>query len=363
MINAAEIDSRGRLDGKVGRVTRETIGRHINVPPEDIVTMDVSNYEGDSNHLRHMVVVDHVHKKVVLSIRGTFSLEEIVIDVAAMSREFCGGEGHSGMVDMAERVWKVAGPSLKNTIRENPGYEVIFTGHSLGGGKFESKNPCVYCFALHLNLTHGLSLFLIHSGAAALVTIMVQSKQLLPKEQQLRCFTYAAPPVYTPLEFVPKSVLATTNFIHENDVVPFLSIQKVRQLFSSLRAVESYSSAFMTKKEIYKIILGATKQLPQNLIDTVTKAERIPIRPIKGAPILSVPAKNTVWIKENKRKRRSPTKTTKNHHHRKNTYRFEVVPASELRKRDIRVYPDMFTDHFPSRYEHAFDHLIINDDK
>ena len=119
----------------------------------------------------------------------------------------------------------------------------------------------------------------------------------------------------------------------------------------------------MTKKEIYKIILGATKQLPQNLIDTVTKAERIPIRPIKGAPILSVPAKNTVWIKENKRKRRSPTKTTRNHHHRKNTYRFEVVPASELRKRDIRVYPDMFTDHFPSRYEHAFDHLIINDDE
>ena len=150
MINAAEIDSRGRLDGKVGRVTRETIGRHINVPPEDIVTMDVSNYEGDSNHLRHMVVVDHVHKKVVLSIRGTFSLEEIVIDVAAMSREFCGGEGHSGMVDMAERVWKVAGPTLKNTIRENPGYEVIFTGHSLGGGKFESKNPCVYFFCLAL---------------------------------------------------------------------------------------------------------------------------------------------------------------------------------------------------------------------
>jgi len=186
MINAAEIDSRGRLDGKVGRVTRETIGRHINVPPEDIVTMDVSNYEGDSNHLRHMVVVDHVHKKVVLSIRGTFSLEEIVIDVAAMSREFCGGEGHSGMVDMAERVWKVAGPTITNTIRENPGYEVIFTGHSLGG------------------------------GAAALVTIMVQSKQLLPKEQQLRCFTYAAPPVYTPLEFVPKSVLATTNFIYDN---------------------------------------------------------------------------------------------------------------------------------------------------
>jgi len=63
MINAAEVDARGRLDGKVGRVTKETISTHISVPAEDIVSLDVSNYDGDSNHLRHMVVVDHEHKK------------------------------------------------------------------------------------------------------------------------------------------------------------------------------------------------------------------------------------------------------------------------------------------------------------
>ena len=92
MINAAEVDAQGRLDGKVGRVTKETISAHISVPVEGIKLMDVSTLEGDSSHLRHMVIVDHENEKVVLSIRGTFSLEEIVLDVVADSREFCGGE-------------------------------------------------------------------------------------------------------------------------------------------------------------------------------------------------------------------------------------------------------------------------------
>ena len=183
MINAAEVDAKGRLDGKVGRVTKETISTHISVPADGIKLMDVSTLEGDSSHLRHMVVVDHKNKKVVLSIRGTFSLEEIVLDVAADSREFCGGEAHSGMATMAERVWAVAGPTVQTELEANPGYEFILTGHSLG------------------------------AGAACLVTILVQNKRFLPMEQKIRCFAYASPPVYTPLEFIPRSVESTTNFV------------------------------------------------------------------------------------------------------------------------------------------------------
>ncbi|OEU21033.1 alpha/beta-hydrolase [Fragilariopsis cylindrus CCMP1102] len=314
MINAAEVDARGRLEGKVGRVTKETIATHISVPPGDIVLMDVSNYDGDANHLRHMVVVDHEHRKVVLSIRGTFSLEEIVLDVAAVSREFCGGEAHSEMANMAERVWTVAGPTVRNVLEMNPGYEFILTGHSLG------------------------------AGAATLVTILVQNKNLLPKEQKIRCFAYASPPVYTPLEFVPKSVQATTNFVHQNDVVSFLSIQKVRQLFSSLRAVELYAHNHMSSRERYKVILGSSEP-PKELIASVLEAEGKLLSPKKGAPVLYIPAKNTIWLKKDKENNNGD-------------YRFEVSNAREMTQKVIRVYPDMFTDHFPSRYEHAFDHLI-----
>ena len=41
-----------------------------------------------SSHLRHFVAVDHANAKVVLSIRGTFSLSEMVVDVAGFSSKF-----------------------------------------------------------------------------------------------------------------------------------------------------------------------------------------------------------------------------------------------------------------------------------
>lgn len=318
MINAAEVDARGRLDGKVGRVTKETISTHISVPAKDIVLLDISKYDGNSNHLRHMLVVDHEHQKVVLSLRGTFSLEEIVSDVAAFSREFCGGEAHSEMATMAERVWAVAGPKVSSVLEENPGYELILTGHSLG------------------------------AGAACLVTILVQNKKLLPREQRIRCFAYSSPPVYTPIEFVPKSVQSTINFVHENDVVPYLSIQKVRKLFSSLLAVDTYARKHMTKKEKYKVILGALEP-PKDLIASVIEAEGKRLIPKKGAPTLYIPAEYTIWMKESpNEKENGGTK-----------YHYDLMNAREMAQREIRVYPDMLVDHFPSRYEHAFDQLEI----
>jgi hypothetical protein len=87
MIRAAELDARGRIDGRLQTVTKESISEHIGVPTDDIVLMDV-DYGGDSQHLRHFVAVDHVNRKVVLSIRGTFSLSEVFVDVAAFSRKY-----------------------------------------------------------------------------------------------------------------------------------------------------------------------------------------------------------------------------------------------------------------------------------
>ncbi len=316
MMNAVEVDTRGSLDGKIGRVTKESISDHISVPVDGIKLMDVSTLEGDKNHLRHMVVVDHENEKVVLSIRGTFSLEEIVLDVAADTCEFCGGEAHSGMATMAERVWAAAGPTVKTELEANPGYEFILTGHSLG------------------------------AGAACLVTILVQNQRLLSKEQKIRCFAYASPPVYTPLEFVPKSVEVMTNFVNENDVVPFLSIQKVRKLFSSLRAVDLYCHNQMTKKERYKVILGASEP-PKDLIASVLEAEGKRLVPKKGAPTLFIPAKQTVWLKEIRNE----------DEHSEHRYRYELSNAREMSQREIRVSPDMLVDHFPARYEYAFAHL------
>jgi len=321
MINAAEVDVRGRLDGKIGRVTKGSISTHIQVPEEDIVLLDVSTLAGSSHHLRHMVVLDHEHKKVVLSIRGTFSLEEIVVDVTGFSREFCGGEAHSEIANMAERVWAVAGPKIRQVLKQNPGYEFIVTGHSLG------------------------------AGAACLLRILVENKKLLPRKQPIRCFAFASQPVYTPLEFVPKTVQSTTNFVHENDFIPFLSMEKVRKLLTTLRAVDRYALKHMSRKQKTSLILGVSPP-PKELIASVLEAEGKRLVPKKGAPNLYIPAATTVLLKEN---------LDEMGEHSDGSYRCEQMNSREMSQREIRVFPDMLVDHFPSRYEHAFDHLQTHD--
>jgi len=95
MIRAAEMDVKGSFDTRLSSAfssssssasfTKTKISEHVGVPPKDLVLMDLY-YEGDnSKHLRHFVAVDHRNQEVVLSIRGTFSLSEIFIDIAGFS--------------------------------------------------------------------------------------------------------------------------------------------------------------------------------------------------------------------------------------------------------------------------------------
>jgi hypothetical protein len=313
MIHAAELDARGQVGGKLGRVTREAIAHHIDVPPDDIVWMDVG-YDGDGSHLRHFVAVDHLQKKVVLSIRGTFNLAEIVVDVAGFTKEFCGGEAHSEMATMAERVWDVAGPTVCDLLKENQDYEFIVTGHSLGG------------------------------GAACLLAILLEAKNLLPSKRGYRCFAYAPPPVYTPLDFAPRAVKATTSFVHENDAVPFLSIHTVRHLLSDLRAVDEEARNRMTSRERYKVILGMVPP-PKDLVAAVLESQGRSLPPKKGAPRLHIPAERTVWLKGD------------GNNIKHGEYRYEILTPKDMTNRGIRVNPDMLLDHFPPRYEHALYHI------
>ena len=60
---------------------------------EDLVLLDI-DFDGNDEHLRHFVAVDHAHQEIVLSLRGTFSVAEIVVDAAAFAIPFGGGQAH-----------------------------------------------------------------------------------------------------------------------------------------------------------------------------------------------------------------------------------------------------------------------------
>jgi len=98
----------------------------------------------------------------------------------------------------------------------------------------------------------------------------------------------------------------------------------------------------MSGKQRCKVICGLS-QPPKELIASVIEAEGKRLVPKKKAPVLHVPAGRTVWLKEGT-----------------NSYRFEMSNAMGMAQRGIRVDPNMLIDHFPSRYEHAFDQLVLD---
>jgi hypothetical protein len=64
--------------------TRQLISEHVGVAGEDILVMDL-DFGGEREHLHHFVAKDHANKVVVLSIRGTFSIKDLVVDAAAFT--------------------------------------------------------------------------------------------------------------------------------------------------------------------------------------------------------------------------------------------------------------------------------------
>jgi Lipase (class 3) len=332
--------------------------------------MYISGIFNKSNHLRHLVAVDHANQSIVLAIRGTYTISEIIVDVAGFSRPFYGGEAHSEMAHMAERLWDVASPTILDLLRTYPNYEFVLTGHSLGAGVASLLN--IMC----------------HDNDQALLMSNNTTK--------IRCFLYACPPTYTPIENFPDDAIAVcTNYIHGNDVVPFLSVDTIRHLFQRIRALDEQKLSWMDRMRYIRqnIAIVATSfvgsttatttrtttTIPESILDAVRTANinRLDLKP--GAPLLMIPASNNVWMKEiltnsNPRPDDSIDDSSSNSAHDTTTttaksssrlvsstpqdeYDYKICSSPALAQLGIYLDTKMLSDHFPSRYEHAFHHL------
>lgn len=308
MIRAAEMDVDGTIDTRLSSVALPRIAKHVGLEETDIVVLDVA-YGGDSELLRHLVAVDHRHKKVVLAIRGSFSISEMVSDVAGFARPFCGGEAHSEMASMAERVWKVTGPTVRRLLKDNAGYELIITGHSLG-----AACACLLNILCHAN-----------------------SRQEIDG-QRVRCFAYAPPPCYTPLDHAPEAVESCVALVHERDVVPFLSVDSVRHFFASIRAIEDPKIPWRRRFQL----MAGYEEPGDDLIQAVQRANTMRLKPKEGAPVLAIPSAAVLWILE------TPDSEA---------YDAKVCDALKMATLGIQVDPNMLVHHFPPRYEHALYNL------
>jgi Lipase (class 3) len=215
------------------------------------------------------------------------------------------------MANMAERLWEAAGATVLQLLRKYADYEFVITGHSLGAG-----TACL------LNV-------MCHANGGSLVD-----------GRRARCFAYAAPPVFAPLELVPAAVQSCTNFIHERDVVPFLSIDSVRHLFASVGTIEKHTQQ-MNWLSRMRLVSGYQRP-DQALLQDVQRASTTRLTPKIGAPVLAIPAASTLWMRE-----------------KENSGKYDMKNCDpvKLARLGIRIDPNMLQDHFPPRYEHALHNL------
>ena len=274
-----------------------------------MIDLDVA-YEGDPTQLRHFVALDRTRRKVILAIRGTYTHREVMIDFSGYSREFLRGEAHSAISLMSERLWENTRDRIIQLLDDNPGYELIVTGHSLGG------------------------------GSTCCINLILHNDERM-EGRKFRGFSYASPPVYVPLSIVSKEAQTCVNYINQYDAVPFMCGDTVRHQMAMIAAVDKAGLDLVQRA---KLLLGTEKPDPA-LIRQIRTIQRSPLPVAKdGVPWgMGVPVAGNVWIWP--------------HESRKDTYTAVVADSQKMTETGIFVHKNDFTDHLPARYEYVLNHF------
>ncbi|KAK3128884.1 hypothetical protein QOZ80_6BG0467740 [Eleusine coracana subsp. coracana] len=86
----------------------------------------------------YLVYVDHANKEIVLAIRGLNLVRnadyKVLMDNKLGMQMFDGGYVHHGLLKAAKFILERETETLRGLLRDNPGYRLVFAGHSLGSG-------------------------------------------------------------------------------------------------------------------------------------------------------------------------------------------------------------------------------------
>jgi len=215
---------------------------------ENIEIVHASDYFAKLGSPKHFIVVNHTKKHIVLSVRGTASLHDIMTDLACSCDELLVmGKSlmiHSGVLQGARAVQEESSESFHECIDKHPSYEIIVTGHSLGGAV-----AAVICLLLLAETTH-----------------------------PVKCFTYGAPPFcsLSPVEQqeqFPEIFSNIITLVNTWDVIPRLSLWGANRMMHKLERLDALSrSGVLSRWSRFKAIVGGLRWLSDSQLKAVLEA-------------------------------------------------------------------------------------------
>ncbi|XP_044904081.1 diacylglycerol lipase-beta isoform X3 [Felis catus] len=173
--------------------------------------------------LPFLVALDHRKESVVVAVRGTMSLQDILTDLSAESEDLnleCGVQdcsAHKGISQAARYVYQrlINDGILSQAFSIAPEYRLVVVGHSLG------------------------------AGAAALLAIMLRSSY-----PQLRCYAFSPPRGLLSKSLYEHSKNFTVSLVLGKDIIPRLSVTNLEDLKKRILRVIAHCN-----KPKYKILL------------------------------------------------------------------------------------------------------------
>lgn len=152
----------------------------------------------------HAIFKEDKTRSIILTIRGTSSLKDAIIDgLATTETVYLQNEKyyvHSGFLRASAYIAEKRFELINKLLKENPGYELVVTGHSLGGAA--STVTGVLLFDKYFNRQTPVNICGFASG-----TSFAAQENGKPLEQYLK----------------ENNKLKIKTFIYENDIVPRLS--------------------------------------------------------------------------------------------------------------------------------------------
>ena len=198
------------------------------------------------------IAVDHEYKWVVLAVRGTFHSSDALTDACADEAAFLNGWAHAGMCAAAWNMTAQQLPKLALALHQNPGYELITTGHSMGGGV-----AALFTMLLHSDDSdvEKAAIAGLSEGFDPTSDLEFNLETILETVKRAKCYTIASPSLVS-LNLSMEAESFITSAICGKDIVPRLSIDNVKNLVDQLVGAAPLNRTINAMKKVGEIIGG-----------------------------------------------------------------------------------------------------------
>jgi hypothetical protein len=112
--------------------------------PGDVLYMSQDSFTSTLYRPAHYCAIDHANQEVIVSIRGTLSMQDVLVDLVCHSEAFQSvhndhstliqGRAHGGFLKSAQTLANDLHELVATTLQQYPKYQLVICGHSLGGG-------------------------------------------------------------------------------------------------------------------------------------------------------------------------------------------------------------------------------------